>query len=44
LLHAGKDEENVTLQVIVTAVDTVDCFLNGNTIINQIFSPPFFIS
>lgn len=44
LLHAGSDEGKVTLQVIGTAVDTVDSIFNGNTVINKIFSPPFFIS
>lgn len=44
LLDAGSDGGKVTLQVVGPAVDTVDNIFNGNTVINKIFSPPFFIS
>lgn len=44
LLHVGSNKGKVTLQVVGTAVDTVDSIFNGNTVINKIFSPPLFIS
>lgn len=43
-LHAGSVGGEVTFQAAGTAEDAVDSFSNGNAAINEIFSPPSFIS